>query len=150
MSITDINPLALPFVPLEERSQLPATPAIYFAIDMAGTIRYIGRSTNPQQRWLQHHRYGDLSRIGGIRIAWLNVSSPDLLPEIEKALIKWFRPPLNRVAALEPQTARVGVVMPKKTRERLEVMAKVKGWSISQTATILIEEGLDRLEGKEE
>lgn len=48
------------------------------------------------------------------------------------------------------ETARVGIVMPKKIRERLEVMAKVKGWSISQTATILIEEGLDRLEGKGE
>ncbi|MGB3655014.1 MAG: hypothetical protein WBA41_27935 [Rivularia sp. (in: cyanobacteria)] len=35
----------------------------------------------------------------GIRIAWLKVSCRDLLPEVEKALIDWFKPRLNRLVA---------------------------------------------------
>jgi hypothetical protein len=46
------------------------------------------------------------------------------------------------------ETARVGIVMPKETRGRLESAAKAKGWSLSQTATMAIQEWLDRLEGK--
>lgn len=46
------------------------------------------------------------------------------------------------------ETARVGIVMPKETRDRLEGAAKAKGWSLSQTATTAIQEWLDRLEGK--
>ena len=38
--------------------------------------------------------------------------------------------------------------MPKETRGRLESAAKAKGWSLSQTATMAIQEWLDRLEGK--
>lgn len=82
-------------MPLEMRSQLPTTPAIYLAIDAANQIQYVGRAVNLQRRWLQHHRYSELSDLGGVRIAWLEVSAPKLLPEIEKALIEWFRPPLN-------------------------------------------------------
>ncbi len=38
-----IDPLALPSVSLQERSQLPTTPCIYFAIDSQGVVQYIGR-----------------------------------------------------------------------------------------------------------
>jgi len=40
------------------------------------------------------------------------------------------------------ETARVGVVLPKETRERLEAEANKRGWSVSQTAAIAIEEWL--------
>lgn len=39
--------------------------------------------------------------------------------------------------------------MPKQIRERLESAAKARGWSLSQTATLAIQEWLERLEGKE-
>lgn len=149
MNITGINPSALPSMSLEQRSQLPTTPCCYFAIDAYDQVQYIGRSVNPQQRWLQHHKYGDLFRMSGVRIAWLSVSSPELLPEVEKALIDWFRPPLNRVAALEPQTARVGVVVPKDLKERLKRVADEQQRTLSQMAAILIKEGLDRREERE-
>lgn len=44
------------------------------------------------------------------------------------------------------ETARVGIVMPKEIRERLERAAKARGWSISQTATTAIQEWLDLTE----
>ncbi len=45
---------------------------------------------------MTHHKRLDLSRIGNIRIAWLEMSDPRLLPQVEVALIDWFNPPLNR------------------------------------------------------
>ena len=44
------------------------------------------------------------------------------------------------------ETARVGIVMPKETRERWERAAKAKGWSISQTATTAIQKWLEEVE----
>jgi len=90
-----ITPTQLPSVPLESRAMLPKTPGIYFAIDSQGTIQYIGRSVDINQRWKQHHRCDQLEKVGEVQIAWLEVSDTRLLSPIEKALIKWFRPPLN-------------------------------------------------------
>jgi hypothetical protein len=85
---------ALPSLPLSDRKRLPTTPCIYFAMSN-GTVQYIGRAVNPRSRWSAeyHHHYKDLQPDS--LIAWLEVSSSDLLPEIEKALIAWFKPPLN-------------------------------------------------------
>ncbi len=93
--IHSISPLTLPSVFLEERSKLPDTSCIYFAINSQGAIQYIGRSVNLRQRWLAHHRYHQLEKMGDVKIAYLSVDSPELLYEIEKALIEWFQPPLN-------------------------------------------------------
>jgi DNA-binding XRE family transcriptional regulator len=90
-----INPLTLPSVPLEMRSLLPQTPCIYFAIDSQGMVQYIGQSGNLQLRWECHHRQKQLELVDGITIAWLTIDSPQLLIEIEAALINWFNPPLN-------------------------------------------------------
>lgn len=86
----------LPYVALSERNALPSTSGIYFAIDSEGTVQYIGLSKNIQHRWLQHHRYNELQSINGIRIAYLAVDDETLLLNIERALIAWFNPVLNR------------------------------------------------------
>jgi predicted DNA-binding protein len=43
----------------------------------------------------------------------------------------------------------LSVIVPVETQDRLEKLAKFKRWSVSQTARILIEEGLDRHEAEE-
>ena len=91
-----INPLTLPSVPLEMRSQLPTIPCIYFGIDSERVVQYIGRSINLQQRWIQHHRQHQLKNMSAVQITWLAVDTLDLLPEIEAALIEWFNPRLNQ------------------------------------------------------
>ena len=83
---------ALPSVLLKNRLMLPKISCIYFAMS-DGTIQYIGRSTNLYQRWAAHHRYNDLHPDS--HIAWFEFSDSSLLPEIERALIAWFKPPLN-------------------------------------------------------
>lgn len=91
----EINLDALPWLPLDAKTVFPTKPAIYFAIDSQGAIQYIGKSKNPKVRWGQHHRYEQLRAIGGVRIVYLFVDAPELLLEIESALIEWFDPPLN-------------------------------------------------------
>ena len=86
-----IDPLTLPSVPVSDRKQLPEVPCIYFAIDSADTIQYIGKSVNPRRRWAQHHKRGS---VEGCRIAYFDCDEI-LLDEIELALISYFDPPLN-------------------------------------------------------
>lgn len=93
----NVKPEDLPSLPIEWKSALPKCSGIYFAIDSEGRIQYIGRSKNINQRWAGHHRNEQLLKIGGVRIAWLEISDHSLLPDIESALIEWFVPPLNRV-----------------------------------------------------
>ena len=85
----------LPWLPLEAKSAFPRQPAIYFAMDSNDVIQYIGRSINPKQRWVNHHKYNDLQKIGEIKIVYLFVDNSELLPEVELALIEWFNPQLN-------------------------------------------------------
>jgi len=87
---TAVDLTTLPWLPLEDTSAFPARACIYFAIDSLGTVQYIGRSVNVRQRWAQHHKYEALSGADGVKIAYLFVDAPELLPEIEKALITFF------------------------------------------------------------
>ncbi|MDF5718021.1 MAG: GIY-YIG nuclease family protein [Rhizonema sp. NSF051] len=92
---SDIKLETLPWLPLEEKSAFPKRSSIYFAIDSLGSIQYIGRTINVRTRWGNHHKYNELNAIGNIKIAYLFVDLPELLPEIERALIEYFQPSLN-------------------------------------------------------
>jgi excinuclease UvrABC nuclease subunit len=114
-----MNPAAidlsvLPSLPLECRSKLPPVACIYFAIDSMGQIQYVGRSANLRNRWTIHHRTNQLKQLEGVKIAWLEVSDPSLLPEIEAALINWFTPLLNG-SNIQGTTNRFGLtqILPK-------------------------------------
>ena len=91
----NINLQTLPSLPLEDRRLLPETPGIYFAINSLDQIQYIGRSVNLRQRWLNHHRHSQLEGTGSVRLVWLEVSEPELLPGVEEALIEYYQPSLN-------------------------------------------------------
>ncbi|MBW4617372.1 MAG: hypothetical protein KME21_29980 [Desmonostoc vinosum HA7617-LM4] len=63
-----INPLTLPSVALNERSQLPSQPCIYFAIDSQGVVQYIGRTVNLQVRWLKYHLNRSILNLSGKQV----------------------------------------------------------------------------------
>lgn len=120
---SEINLSSLPWLPLDARSAFPQNPAIYFAIDSNDVVQYVGRSVNPKARWSSHHRYSELQEIGNIKIVYLFVELPELLPEIESALISWFDPPLNIVGrSLFDEDDLVVVSKPKRTRTFLQVV----------------------------
>ena len=89
-----IDPMTLPSVALCDRKSLPAASGIYFAI-ANGKVQYIGRSQNINSRWNAHHRQTQVEPMSNPNIAYLLVSDSGLLHEIESALIRWLKPPLN-------------------------------------------------------
>jgi hypothetical protein len=129
-----VDPLALPSLPLTDRSQLPVCPAVYFALD-GDRVLYIGRSVNLQQRWITHHRYSQLKGLNNVRIAWLECSDPSLLPEIEAALIEYFQPSLNGelIPFKIPSTslAKIMIYAPYDLKETIERLAKKENRSLS-------------------
>ncbi|MHC5756067.1 MAG: helix-turn-helix domain-containing protein [Nostoc sp.] len=90
-----INHLALPSVLLNERSRLPKVSGIYFAATDSEGVLYIGQSVNIRQRWVNHERRYQLSKIKNVHLYWLEVADRSLLKVIEEALIEKFSPPLN-------------------------------------------------------
>lgn len=97
----EVNPFELPSLPLSERKFFPKKlSAIYFAISKTNEILYIGRANCLHTRWsgYGHHRRIQLEELGGVRIAWMQVSDPALLPDIELKMINYFAPNLNGVS----------------------------------------------------
>ena len=93
---TDI--LSLPWLPLENRAELPNVPGIYFLLEDERVI-YIGLSKKSiLRRWWTHPKLKELKqRTGEFKIAWLECRALLLLPVIESALIERFgKPELNR------------------------------------------------------
>ena len=139
---------SLPSIPLEDRKMLPVISGIYFAIDSQGTVQYIGRSANLNQRWLQHHRISNLEECDRILIAWLEVTEPALLPEIEKALIDWFKPPLNGYISLSQDResdglVRTSVTIPESVMKKFRDYCNKQRRSVSAQLTLLIEKELE-------
>jgi GIY-YIG catalytic domain-containing protein len=132
-----LNLETLPAVSLENRKRLPQTAGIYFAIDAAGAVQYIGQSINLRQRWKGHPCQGYIANGG--RIAYLEVSDPTLLKEIETALIQWFEPPLNdRRCNLAPKIISFRLLL--ESYDLFMELAKEEG----KSPTILAREVLER------
>lgn len=92
----EIDIKTLPWFPLEQYRSFPRIPALYFVLDDAFNVLYIGRTLSLHSRWRQHHRMQDYASSPGLRVAWMFVTDPALLPALEKACIAFFRPRDNR------------------------------------------------------
>ena len=137
-----VNLSELPSFPLSWKKALPKTPGIYFAIDAGEVVQYIGRSIDINSRWVQHHRFEELTQIEGIRLAWLEVDELQLLPHIEKALIQYFKPKLNqtnvKVQLEKSESSRAG------QKEYGEVKKKYQ-FMLTPTASQKLDEVADEL-----
>ena len=79
--------------------RLPSKPGIYYAIDEAGNVRYIGMATDLYQRWngegrYRHHKRTILELIGGVALKYQLVPEYRLRYEEAIAIAK-FNPDLN-------------------------------------------------------
>lgn len=96
----DVNLFELPSLPLSDRKSLPKkVSAIYFALSETNEVLYIGRAVCLYTRWCgqRHHKQAKLEELTGVKIAWLAVTDPALLPARESELINQFAPPLNLI-----------------------------------------------------
>ena len=79
--------------------RLPSKSGIYYAIDDAGDVRYIGMATDLYQRWngkgrYRHEKRGVLELIGGVTLKYRLVPEYRLRYE-ESVEIRKFDPDLN-------------------------------------------------------
>lgn len=91
------------------------------------------------QRWVAHHKYKELEMIGGIKIVYLFVDSPELLPQIESALIFYFDPPLNvlgKPTPISPDTKKM-VSCVTELRKRLNLTQKQLAKLVGVTETTI-------------
>jgi DNA-binding XRE family transcriptional regulator len=119
MIVENLSIQDLPFVMFSDRKKLPDVPCVYLALDKSGQILYIGRSINASQRWSSHHKYHALKNLDGIKISYLEMEE-SLLFSVERALIAWFKPPLNEAD--------------KHTPRGFEALRRAKGLTQSQLA----------------
>lgn len=99
MNPAELDLSVLPRVAVARRRDLPDEPGLYFVLDPAGEVLYIGLATSSlMQRWRAHHRQAQAQAIPDAAVAYLVMHEPALLPDIEQALIIHFRPRWNRTA----------------------------------------------------
>jgi len=122
MIVDKLNVQELPFVMFDDRKRLPSSPCIYVVISKESRVLYIGRSINTAQRWDSLHKYEALKQLDGVKIAYLEIDE-SLLHSVEKALIAWFKPPLNETD--------------KRTPKGIEMLRRQKGLTQAQVAQAL-------------
>lgn len=96
----------LPYISLSQLAQLPTCTGIYFAIDSAERVLYVGKTDNLLKRWKNHHRWHQLDEIHQktpVRIAWLIWNQEDLA-SAEIYFINRYNPLFNGTKIETPQT----------------------------------------------
>ena len=142
---------ALPSMLLGDRRQFPTVSCVYLAMS-SGAIQYIGRSLNLRHRWESHSklRYFDLDS----HIAWIEISDPKLLPEIESALIQWFRPPLNGefadISQLDPEEiVSVNAKVSREFRAKAVIASRLLGTTVSEIIVNALNEAIAKAKQKD-
>lgn len=128
----------LPCVNIENKNLLPEISSVYFVIDSNNMIQYIGRAQNIKQRWLSHHRYNQLSKIGGLRIVYLQIEDIDLLRDIETILIGYYKPPLNNTNVDRDGKKTVTVILNENIYKDLKDIATVEARSLTSLVTYVL------------
>lgn len=125
----NLNFSDLPWLPLEMADTFPRKPCIYFAVDSASQVQYVGRSINANNRWKDHHKYDSLSKLKRVKIYFLVLEAESFLAIVEDFFIKLFNPPLNIVGKLavksQPQPSQI---QPQSDKSRIsqKLAAKLK------------------------
>lgn len=152
IKVNEINPLKLPSLPLVERSQLPKLASIYFVLQEE-TVLYIGRAINLFDRWTCHHRFEELRYLQNVKISWLEFhnASVDLLVNVEKILIKHFRPKLNNKdlgRRENPDYSRITGLVNRELAKRVKVFVANNETTISEVVEKALEKYLNEFEEK--
>lgn len=97
-----VDPFTLPCVNLDDKTDLPSKPGLYFVID-GDTLLYIGRSKDLNRRWKSHHRYKQIKAMSRFpQIAFLDCDDESLL-WTEREVIQRFAPLLNDTKVMEEE-----------------------------------------------
>jgi len=94
----DRNLLQLPHIPLQTKELFPEFSGIYYVLDQAHKVWYIGKAKNICKRWKgkTHHRIAQLEAQKKTHFTiYYELVSQDKLDEVEKQRIEKYHPHLN-------------------------------------------------------
>ncbi|MDJ1173793.1 GIY-YIG nuclease family protein [Roseofilum sp. BLCC_M114] len=94
----DRHLLQLPHIPLQTKELLPESSGIYYVLDQAHKVWYIGQAKNICKRWQgkTHHRIAQLEAQKKTHFTiYYELVSKDQLDEVEKQRIEKYHPHLN-------------------------------------------------------
>jgi len=94
----DRHLLQLPHIPLQTKELLPESSGIYYVLDQAHKVWYIGQAKNICKRWQgkTHHRIAQLEAQKKTHFTiYYELVSQDKLDEVEKQRIEKYHPHLN-------------------------------------------------------
>jgi hypothetical protein len=95
IDMDDVHVDLLPFVGADRLGRLPRESAVYFVVNEAKTILYIGQSINLYQRWaMGHNQLQSFVAQSFHRVHWLCVAREEL-EYTEAYAIAHFNPLLN-------------------------------------------------------
>jgi hypothetical protein len=81
--------------PLNQLDLLPASAGVYFAVDSAGRVWYIGRAGSIRERLREHNQMPKFREHGVTLVAWQPEADDTRCGALEEELIKCYHPPLN-------------------------------------------------------
>lgn len=90
--------------PISSLFLLPHRAAVYFIIDEAGTVQYVGATKDLRSRWAQHHWRYKFQELANVRIAWVCVGA-EFLATVESQFIRKLKPPMNITTQRYPYSA---------------------------------------------
>ena len=139
MNIKTINIPLLPNLTIDKKRELPTISGIYFVFSQSELL-YIGRTTNLQSRWLGHHRLSDFKSKKEVRIYWLEVLEVEILRNLEKQAIKFFKPCLNSQREKGEMDAIFQCRIPKKLLKQAKAKSQRTGITLAFVARQALEE----------
>lgn len=121
-------------LPLEERNNLPTTPAVYL-VYQEDKLLYIGKTKNLKSRWLGHHRLIQFIEAGsGVYIAWFPCSE-EQLGAMEDAFIELLDPELNGESLLGTNKRLATFRIDREMWESFKTMCTANGSNASAVLT---------------
>src|SRR5689334_1700311 len=96
VAVTEVDIASLPSVAVADRLRLPGGTAVYFVLNAAGEVIYIGSALSLRTRWSSHRLRKDCEATGAARIAWMRCDDFKEAMTREVELIFSIKPPLNQ------------------------------------------------------
>ena len=85
----------LPRLCLNGLNGLPDSAGVYFVLDPAERVWYVGLAVSLRQRWQAHEHLNDCRSNGAEFVALREIPTDHERRELERRCIKFFRPPIN-------------------------------------------------------
>jgi hypothetical protein len=137
----NLDVMVLPSLMFTSRLALPALPAVYFVLDEANAIRYVGQTTCLKKRWNGPNK--PFNPTFSARIAWLTMDNVEERRALERKLIRHFQPSHNRLGIFPIKPfVHLSIRVPKELYLALDLLSDAHVRTISQEVVAILQDAM--------